>query len=202
MPDSAASAWAAFEAALPDALRADLRPGASAADLDAAERALGLALPPDVREVYGRHDGQAGDAPGVIVGLRLLPLADAVGEWRKWQDVIETDPDLAEMPAQAVPEGAVRPVYVASGWLPLVDDGAGNHAAVDFEPGPEGESGQVITFGSDEPERVRAAPSLPAFLARLALTYTEIGLARDAGDLTLGDGRDLFRLVADWARGT
>lgn len=194
-------AWSRLEAALPASVLADLRPGASDAELDAAERSIGAALPPEARAAYALHDGQRGDAPGVVVGLRLFPIAEVVAAWSLWRDIVETSPDIGDAPARAVPEGVIRPLYVDLGWLPLVDDGAGNHVALDLHPGPLGARGQVITFGSDEPVRYRLAGSLPDLLLWLADAYGAGRVVQAGDDVLLSDGRDVFRVAADLSRG-
>ena len=194
MPDAP---WAALLRALPDALRDDLRPGASETALADAERALGLALPADVRAVYAAHDGQAGDAPGALGGLRFLPLADVAAEHAKWADVLATSPDLAGLPVEAVPAGAVAATTWDARWVPVADDGAGNGLAVDLAAGPVGTQGQVVTVGADEPTRRVLAPSLPALLDRLAALFASGDLAVDGGDVRLRDGRDLLTAAPD-----
>ena len=192
MPESP---WPALEAALPDDVRADLRPGASG--LDAAERDLGLALPADVRAAYAVHDGQRGDAPGLVVGLRLLPLSDAVAEWRKWRDVMETTPDLAALGVEADSAGAVRAETANPRWVPIADDGAGNHVAVDLDPGPAGTLGQLITFGADEPSRHVVAPSLAAFFEWLAEAYASGQVVREGGEVRLRGRGGFFDAAPD-----
>lgn len=184
--------WSDLEAALPDALRTDLRPGAPAAALDAAEAAHGLALPGDVRALYGVHDGQAGGAPGVVGGLRLLPVAEAAAEGARWRDVLATTPDLAGLDVEAHPPGAVRPDYWNARWVPLADDGAGNGLALDLDPGEAGTLGQVVTVGADEPARRVVAPSLGALLERLAAAWGSGALALDGLEARFRDGRTVF----------
>jgi cell wall assembly regulator SMI1 len=62
-----------------------LRKGAAEETLRAAEEAMGVTLPADIRESYRIHDGQAagahGFAPGLVEGLELLSLEEAVAEW-------------------------------------------------------------------------------------------------------------------------
>ncbi len=51
----------------------DLRPGASAAAIQAAEKALGLKLSADIKASYRVHDGQ-GNEPGLIGGEGVSPV--------------------------------------------------------------------------------------------------------------------------------
>jgi len=63
-----AAAWRRLTASLAPAVAADLRPGCAEADLAAAERRLGFALPASLRALYRLADGQAGGAPGIFPG--------------------------------------------------------------------------------------------------------------------------------------
>lgn len=85
--------------------------GASAATLDAAEKELGVALPADVRAFYALHDGGGPDER--FNSTRLYSLKDALAQ-RKTLKKYEASG------AHAFDEG----------WLPLTDDGAGNHHCV------------------------------------------------------------------------
>lgn len=157
-------------------LEATPRPGADQAQLQDAEAALGVTLHPDVRAVYGQHDGQDGDLPGLLLGLTWLPLGQALLEHATWMEVLEPD---AGIPSH--PEGAVTTANFHRAWLPIAGDGAGNGLAIDHAPGPAGTEGQVITFGPDESTHLVVAPNLITFLEWAA---TEV----QAGQVTLTDG--------------
>jgi cell wall assembly regulator SMI1 len=91
-----------------------LRPGAGDQTIRAAEEALGLALPADVRESYSIHDGQAkgehGFVPALVEGQELLPLEAVVAEWGRRME------RLAEGAEHEVP-----PWHPA--WVPLLRSG-------------------------------------------------------------------------------
>jgi hypothetical protein len=63
----------------------NLRPGASAKEVQAAEKTLGLKLPDDFKASYRIHDGQ-GMQPGLVggEGWRLLSLKEIVATWGRW----------------------------------------------------------------------------------------------------------------------
>lgn len=82
--------------------------GASEAALDAAEKALGHELPGDLRSFYALHDGAGPDE--CFRSCRLYGIEQAVAK-RAW--LLEVD---------GAPFDA--------GWLPVTDDGGGNHACV------------------------------------------------------------------------
>lgn len=67
-----------------------LQPGASPDAIEAAEEAMGIKLPEDVKASYRVHDGQARE-PGLIGGEAwcLLTLKEMVKSWRKWSTLDE-----------------------------------------------------------------------------------------------------------------
>lgn len=168
------------------ALRALLGPPAPLDDLTTAARALGQALPAEVQAVYRTFDGQVGVLPGVLLGLRWLPLADALREHATWRDLAGDDPNL-----DSRPPGAIRPVTFSPSWFPFASDGAGNGLAVDLAPGSAGTPGQVITFGPDETTRLVLSPTLPAFLGWVA-DQIEAGHVTLEGDDVRLDGASSF----------
>lgn len=85
--------------------------GASAAAIEKAEKALGCALPDDVREFYLRHDGAGNDE--CFNGCLLYSIERAV----KQRATLES---YAKDGAHAIDPS----------WLPLTDDGGGNHHCV------------------------------------------------------------------------
>ena len=63
----------------------NLRPAASAEAIQAAEQAMGVKLPDDVKASYRIHDGQDNE-PGLVggEGWRLLSLEEMVKQWGRW----------------------------------------------------------------------------------------------------------------------
>jgi cell wall assembly regulator SMI1 len=169
------AAWTAWLAALrahrmpPDGV---LRPGAPPPAISAAERACGMALPPEVRVLYEAADGQ--ESPFTTPGPLLFPaheflsLERAVRAWEGWRDV--RDAYGAEMDEPIIVRGGdpVARVYSHPGWWPLAEDGGGNHLVVDTAPEPGGRVGQIVVAGPDEDERRVLAPSVTAYLRLLA----------------------------------
>lgn len=126
-----------------------LRPGAGADDIAALERHLGTSLPEDLKHSLAIHDGQ--DSFGLAQGCELLSIAGIRQQWDNWRDLDEDDmnAELAE-DMGSDPQDAIKPMYCNRAWIPLTHDGSGNHIGLDFDPGPNGQRGQVITFGRDE----------------------------------------------------
>ncbi|QRV85960.1 SMI1/KNR4 family containing protein [Ceratobasidium sp. AG-Ba] len=132
--------------------------GIAPAVLDQIEAEIGMTLPRAVRDSYLQCDGQEAEsgtacAEGLFYGLTLMPLEEALEEWKFWREVDEdpttgANPQLLQVMA-SIPPGWIRKAYSCRGWLPLVTDKAGNYLGVDLAPAEEGTYGQVIVFGRD-----------------------------------------------------
>jgi cell wall assembly regulator SMI1 len=97
--------WLAFHA---PAVLASLRPGASERQVRAAEEAMQVTLPDDVRACYRIHDGQDpaanGWRPPFLHGWGWLPLEDVVAQWRHWQGEGTIDDPARELLAGSFTE--------------------------------------------------------------------------------------------------
>ena len=146
-----------------------LNPPATDAQIDSFEQLVGIPLPRSYRQLYRWHDGDRNDRWGHVYGLPLLPLQQAAVQWESWMRILEQFSGNRYLVAGAAwPEGAVDPAYINRAWIPLTDDGSGNHIGLDFDPWPGGRVGQVILFGRDEDVKTVLAPSLGAFLEWIA----------------------------------
>jgi cell wall assembly regulator SMI1 len=123
-------------------------------ELAAAEEAMGLRLPEDVRALHRL----AGDDPhevGLLGRYRLLPLPAVVsryvdgapGAWG-WHDGLF---GFGRVVLDAHPPGVVRRVSRNDWWVVIASDFSGNECAVDLDPAPEGRPGQLIEYGRDFP---------------------------------------------------
>lgn len=138
---------------------------ASPASIAAAEKAIGVVLPDDLRHLLSRHNG--GDDCFVLPGWELFSAERIVSEWRVWEDLRRTEfvPDGYT----SEPEGPVLgDQWWRLGWIPFCGDGGGNHLCVDLDPAKGGKSGQVITMWHDGPERQVIAGSLTEFIEIIA----------------------------------
>ncbi|GMM35265.1 hypothetical protein DASC09_025900 [Saccharomycopsis crataegensis] len=72
---------------------------------------------------------------------------------------------------RSFPEGTIQPVYVHSGWVPLVKDFSGNNIAIDLAPGPKGKWGQVICFGNDFDTKFVIANSWSEFMENVVKDF-------------------------------
>jgi cell wall assembly regulator SMI1 len=174
--------WTIIERVLEErspAVFATLRGPASQVDLDELTRTVGHPLPEDLVASLLRHDGQ--DNPTQLLDLvdhhTLLSvramieqsdlLADSVGD-----DVDETiewmEPDR------------VRAVANCRGWLQFTSAEGQGHA-IDLDPLPAGETGQIIHLPVDGPTPLPEYSSYRVWLSDLARRL-------EAGAFTVDDG--------------
>lgn len=145
---------------------ASLNPGASDAQLDLLEKAIGQPLPEDFRVLYRWHNGQSPRAgTGPWYGLNFLSLDEVIDNWKVHADIIDhaDRSDPFNFNESAMP-GVVKAVYLDKGWIPFAHDWGGNFLGIDLEPDVNGVRGQVINFGRDEDRKYAIAPNLTAFV--------------------------------------
>jgi cell wall assembly regulator SMI1 len=128
-----------------------LRPGATAEAIVAAEKAMGLELPADVRASYLIHDGQA-DEPGLIggEGWYLMPLEEMIKSWQKCSKR--------------------APSY--RNYVPVAWGGAGDYIFLDLDPDAE-KPGSLIVQRSDTNGADPVAPSFRLWLEDFAAKLEE-----------------------------
>jgi cell wall assembly regulator SMI1 len=146
----------------------DLNPGATNEEIATFEEHVGQSLPPDVRESYLIHNGQVGNTAGVVFGLPIISLDDALRLWRHWEEGIRQEGTSLDKGCTSFPEGAIQLKYMNLGWIPLSEDGSGSHFGIDLDPGPHGTMGQVIDFGREEEDKCVLARRWGHFLADVA----------------------------------
>jgi cell wall assembly regulator SMI1 len=173
LPDHAVTAiWARIEgwfAKNHPKLSLGLRPPASAKDIAAAEKTLGVTFPEDFRASLLVHDGQD-DTPGV----RLVPIAQRLGSLESF--VTAWSDDRAAFDAERMEERfewlsddeRVRQVHFHPKHIPIAGSLFWDYdrLLLDFIPGPSGTVGQVIA--RDDISFVFLAPSFGALLAKIA----------------------------------
>jgi cell wall assembly regulator SMI1 len=118
-----------------------LRPGASAAELDQLQSAIGRPLPDSLRTLLAWHNGQGDDFPGRFEQDWNLMSTDRIAEVKRELD--------------AEREGGWQP-----DWIPFLDDDAGDHLCLDAgRPGAP-----VREFWQGRSDHAILAPSLEAWL--------------------------------------
>ncbi|MEU7909022.1 SMI1/KNR4 family protein [Actinoplanes sp. NPDC049118] len=171
----------------PDAVRAlvrgilpDAEPATGSA-LAAAETALGIALPEDVRALY--LTAGAGDlvlpATGsdLFYGMSIVALDDAAArEYLEPRARYGSWPDGAIEVVAADPQLRVQALAASPAWFVVGDDFGGNLLVVDLRPGPRGHVGQVLYVDHE----------IPAGARWLAPSLTELLTHRPGGPASLG----------------
>jgi cell wall assembly regulator SMI1 len=138
-----------------------LRPGASAAECAALEKALGRPLPDELRTWLNWHNGQDPDLIGAFVdSFALMSSEDIARAARE----LQTDKEEGWQPE----------------WIPFLDDGQGDYLCLD--PGPKGTPVREFWRGGEEAPI--AAPSLTAWVERFV---TDLEAGRYHEDPERGD---------------
>ncbi|MGO1562379.1 MAG: SMI1/KNR4 family protein [Actinomycetaceae bacterium] len=179
-------AWDIIERVLgevcPD-VAATLRGPASEADLVRLARTVGRDLPADLLQSLRRHDGQ--DNPTQLLDLfdhhTLLSVDAMIEQSDTLADVLGDD--VEDVIDWMTPE-KVRPIANCRGWLQFTA-AEGQGYALDLDPLPAGEAGQVIYLPVDGPTPTPEFGSYRTWLS----SYAE-KLA--SGSFTLGEDGDLW----------
>lgn len=162
-----------------------LRPPASSAELDAAERELGARLPDDVREAYLWHNGQETHYqvhegqdtqwkrhPDFFAGFAWNSLEEVLRCWRLNNDCLD---DLLngygpQQDRLVSADQRVRSDWWNPAYIPIARSNSGDCLCIDLEPGPAGSVGQVIEWFDENSgdEHPLIAVSLRSHLQELA----------------------------------
>ncbi|MDQ1635802.1 MAG: hypothetical protein QOJ32_2611 [Frankiaceae bacterium] len=152
-----------------------LRPSAGPPAVNAAEAAIGLTFPEQLRRWFALHDGVRNNPMlELLPGWVPLPLDAVVGHWRMYQEIfaalradgtLDQPPELVDA-AENEPAGSPAFQFLAP-FVPI----ATNHAAcdlfVDLRPGPL--SGCVTEYSREDAAwRGPRWPSLAAMLDDVA----------------------------------
>ena len=130
-----------------------LAAGASDPEINAVEATLGVNFPDDVRRSYRIHDGSNENAVFEF-GRYLLSLQEIVRAWEILQPLAE-DPQYSGLRTSY--GGSIRSDLWNKRWIPLTDNGSGDHVCVDLDPTETGTVGQLIDYSHEEgPRRVLA----------------------------------------------
>ena len=111
---------------------------ASEEDLVAAEEEFGIALPPDLRALYGIADGDGDLVNPLFDRHEWFPLAEIGGLDDEWLDIAQEwqHEPWRRTVFNAQPPNTVRRSPLRAGWIRFASDTGGNWLAVDMDPGP------------------------------------------------------------------
>ena len=136
----------------------NLAHGASAADLDEAEAALGFALPPGLRELWTLHNGQKEEMNGFVEFRDLFDTHCALAEREKVVEFVEF---LREYPDDWVEAGVTAEEVQSNRWVPI----AGRDMDLLVVSGV---SGRVFSCEKDAPPLHLVAKSLSEWAEQYA----------------------------------
>ncbi|MDA3646271.1 SMI1/KNR4 family protein [Saccharopolyspora indica] len=117
--------------------------------LEAVENALNVALPADLRALYGvaDGDGQLGIFGRLSWWMDAAGMAEVHRGDRHWAPRTGRNRPFLPFIHDADPPGTVRRSVDRPGWIPFVIGTDGNYLAVDADPASGGRPGQVIRIG-------------------------------------------------------
>ena len=163
--------WERIEQALQPKARQSLPKGATAGQLQTLEKKIRATTTQEVKDFWGRHDGQAAGPPLIpktyspAPEFRLLSIKEALAERAIWCE-LEEGGDFADL--EADPDDGVKPDWWNAKWLPIASDTLGNFLCLDFAPGKGGKKAQVIRVDHDNGQRPIVADSVRTLLAEIA----------------------------------
>lgn len=149
-----------------------LRPPASDGSIAAAEAAMGVEFPDDLKSLYRLHDGSNADVPSVFDdGHWFMPLEQAVEHFATMSQFADEQPyeDFegwrASIRAHIISvEGPVKPWVFSKLWIPLTSSNGDVHRYLDLDPAPGGQPGQVIEHYPEACSHKVLAGSLAEYL--------------------------------------
>lgn len=166
----------------PDERFFHLHASASAEEVEgwrsALKQRLSIDLPESWSDLYLRFNGEREVSAGLFFGLSLLSLQDHLSIYASQR----ADAPYDRPSASSNPPEAIKFAWFNERWLPFAHDSGGSYLALDFDPGPAGSPGQVITMGSGESTQSVVAQSFDVFLLDLT------GLL-EAGNFLLSKGK-------------
>ncbi|AKJ31944.1 SMI1/KNR4 family protein [Caldimonas brevitalea] len=199
-----------FEAHAPTLLPT-LRPPASAQQIEAAERTMGISFTEDLRAAYLRHDGAADET------MEHRPFFFHYGAWcslermlEKWHSMCDLVASLKDEPGgddqfpvedDSWADLEVRPEYWNRHRIPVSRTNTINSLYVDLQPGPAGVRGQLLQdSGAGEPLVI--ARSLNEYLGTMADRIEQGLLAWDnnKGWVNASTGTTVLEWKSMWGR--
>jgi cell wall assembly regulator SMI1 len=140
-----------------------MRPGASAAEISAAEEQLGCVFPDSVREWFAIHNGS--ESCALFEYWDLYSLAEVFAAWKALKDLFD---EGAFDEFHSDPSGLTRMEWWHPAWIPLTGEPRGDHLCLDLAPAEGGCVGQVISWVHDDSCREVIASTFQAWFEQLA----------------------------------
>lgn len=142
------------------AYSATLNPPAAEAELAALEAEFGLTLPAELRLWFGWHNGQQG-FDSFFQNNCLQSVSSAAETMR--------------INCELLAAGDFVPNWWRPGWVPLLENGGGDHVCLDLEGTFTRRPGQLIEHWHDWEPRNVLFPDLTSWLTAVVETYERAG---------------------------
>ena len=173
---------------------APLTPGASEDEIIALESQIGRRLPEDFRQSLAIHDGISSEyavpsGTGLLSRYVLSDIEQIGRDLAMWRELLLSG-EFEERGEPRAPTGPVERTWWSMGWVPITENGSGNHLCIDLDPPAGGSFGQVFDFGHEEgPTRV-FFPDFRGYLEyyAAALESGAIRFDEDSEEWIIADG--------------
>lgn len=160
-------------------LYAGLAPEATEEQIAATEQTIGFLLPADVRQSYLRHDGQTQNENYYPTGctfipcyFELLPVSRLALEWQDNISLLE-EGGIRDLNLSKSIDSRVKTSFLDASWVPFAADIGGNRLCLDFDPAPDGVSGQIVEFDHEADGQRCLAPVSGAGCRGLLTTWKQ-----------------------------
>lgn len=106
------------------------------------EELSGFSFPEELKVLLAVHNG--------VCNTGFLDANHILKEWKGWKAIYD-EWQLQELKGNNYPDGRkTLGMYTTPYWVPFLSTGSGNFIGIDYVPGGQGKSGQIIAFGADE----------------------------------------------------
>ena len=139
---------------LPNFYAALMRP-ASDEEITIAENKFlenGISLPDELKDIYSVCGGDSSPSVEGCMGFSLH-------KFPTYGSLRDMEGDIV-----SVPKGYVKRMYASKHWIPFANDNIGGSLCIDLSPDENGKVGQIISFSSDDDNRIVFADSLADFI--------------------------------------
>lgn len=160
------------------------REGVTDADIETAEKAIGLSFPQEFKNFLKIMNGESNQSMGIIGNWRIMKLEHIIKEWGNMKQMVE----------EGVFEGNtnketpfVKGMWWNTKWIPIVTSGSGHFFVIDMDPNTKGKVGQIILFLHDSEDRFLVANSLTEWLEKITTD-----LENDVHKMRIEDGYEEF----------
>jgi internalin A len=204
--------WSRFEAVLKDKMPqeyAALKPPASEAQIHAAEQAMDVVFPEDLKFIYRKHNGidSTADFAGYVFFRRgrWCALEEMVSHWQMMAKVRDEEyarcPDLYHKPDESWQSMMAQPLPHHKKWVPFALSGGHSFFSIDLAPAPAGVPNQIIREGCSSYPIV-IAPSLKDWIEFFCDSFESGALVIDENrewvDMRTGQARRASGLDIYW----